>query len=31
VRTFLVVAAIKLLYRLGVPPGRLARAYRQLG
>lgn len=31
VRTFIVVAAIKLLYRLGVPPGRLARAYRQLG
>ena len=30
VRTFLTVAAIKLLYRLGVPPARLARAYRQL-
>jgi rSAM/selenodomain-associated transferase 2 len=31
VRTFLTVAAIKLLYRLGVSPARLARAYRQLG
>jgi rSAM/selenodomain-associated transferase 2 len=29
-RTFLTVAAIKLLYRLGVPPARLAHAYRQL-
>lgn len=31
VRTFLTVTAIKLLYRLGVSPARLARAYRQLG
>ncbi len=30
VRTFLTVAAIKLLYRLGVSPVRLARLYRQL-
>jgi len=30
VRTFLTVAAIKLLYRLGVSPARLARTYRQL-
>ena len=30
VRTFLTVHTIKLLYRLGVPPARLARAYRQL-
>ncbi len=31
VRTFVTVHSIKLLYRLGVPPARLARAYRQLG
>jgi hypothetical protein len=31
VRTFLTVAVIKLLYRLGVSPERLARAYRRLG
>jgi rSAM/selenodomain-associated transferase 2 len=31
IRTFLTVAAIKLLYRLGVSPARLARAYRRLG
>jgi len=31
VRTFLTVAMIKLLYRLGVSPERLARAYRRLG
>ena len=31
VRTFLTVAAIKLLYRVGVSPARLARLYRQLG
>ena len=31
VRTFATVASIKLLYRLGVSPARLARAYRQLG
>ena len=31
VRTFATVASIKLLYRLGVSPTRLARAYRQLG
>jgi hypothetical protein len=31
VRTFLTVAAIKLLYRLGVSPARLARLYRRLG
>ena len=30
VRTFLTVAAIKLLYRLGVSPARLARLYRKL-
>ena len=29
-RTFATVASIKLLYRLGVSPDRLARAYRQL-
>ena len=31
VRTFATVASIKVLYRLGVSPTRLARAYRQLG
>jgi len=31
VRTFLTVATIKLLYRLGVSPARLARLYRRLG
>ena len=31
VRTFLTVASIKLLYRLGVSPARLARLYRRLG
>lgn len=31
VRTFLAVASIKALYRLGAPPARLARAYRRLG
>jgi rSAM/selenodomain-associated transferase 2 len=31
VRTFATVASIKLLYRFGVSPSRLARAYRQLG
>jgi len=31
VRTFLTVHTIKLLYRLGVPPAHLARAYRPLG
>jgi hypothetical protein len=31
VRTFATVASIKLLYRLGVSPTHLARAYRQLG
>ncbi len=31
VRTFFTVAAIKLLYRLGVSPARLARLYRRLG
>ena len=30
VRTFLTVAAIKLLYRVGVSPDRLARLYRRL-
>jgi rSAM/selenodomain-associated transferase 2 len=30
-RTFVTVAAIKLLYRLGASPARLARAYRRLG
>ena len=30
VRTFLTVATIKLLYRLGVSPARLARLYRRL-
>lgn len=30
VRTFVVVASIKALYRLGAPPSRLARAYRRL-
>jgi hypothetical protein len=29
-RTFLTVSTIKLLYRLGVSPARLARSYRQL-
>lgn len=31
VRTFVTVTAIKVLFRLGVSPARLARAYRQLG
>lgn len=31
VRTFVTVTSIKVLYRLGVSPARLARAYRQLG